>query len=167
MKFLTLSQFNDKIRPYGFKAEAKNYGYHYLIRCRGFNVSYYPTSEKWVGEDNRVGSGLASFLSYLRSIPNKSPLFKMPSREFICKRVFKATFVESLDLIGLYGFTSFESWYDYAMSSPTDAWMTAKDGTRLVVLPEWCGAPARDVMRQVYIDIEELIRAIRIENVEI
>nr|DAV86478.1 MAG TPA: hypothetical protein [Caudoviricetes sp.] len=48
-----------------------------------------------------------------------------------------------------------------------DREMTAKDGTRLVVLPEWCGAPAKDVMRQVYIDIEEIIRAIRIENVEI
>lgn len=111
--------------------------------------------------------GIASILNYLQAIRNKSPLFKTPSREFICKRVFKATFVESLDLIGLYGFTSFEIWYDYAMSSPTDAWMTAKDGTRLVVLPEWCGAPAKDVMRQVYIDIKDLIRAIRAENVEI
>lgn len=45
--------------------------------------------------------------------------------------------------------------------------MTARDGTRLVVWPEWCGAPAKDVMRQVYLDIEDIIRAIRIENVEI
>ena len=167
MKVLTLKQFNEKIRPYGFKAEAKNYGYHYLIRCRGFSVSYYPTSEKWVGGNNRVGCGLASFLSYLRSITNKSLSLKMPTHEFICKRVFMATFIEAIDLMPLYGFDSFAEWYNHAMQSPTDAWMTAKDGTRLVVLPEWCGAPAKDVMHQVYIDIEDLIRAIRTENVEI
>lgn len=167
MKVLTLSQFNAKIRPYGFEAESKNSGYHFLIRCRGFVVSYYPTTSRWVGEGNKVGYSLDTFLNYLQSIRDKSPLFKMPRREFICKRVFMATFIEARDLMPLYGFDSFAKWYDHAMQSPTDAWMTAKDGTRLVVLPEWCGAPAKDVMRQVYIDIEDLIRAIRIEDVEI
>lgn len=164
---LTIRQFNEKIRPYGFEAEAKNSGYHFLIRCRGFVVSYYPTTSRWVGEGNKVGYSLDTFLNYLQSIRDKSPLFKMPTHEFICKRVFMATFIEAIDLMPLYGFDSFAEWYNHAMKSPTDAWMTAKDGTRLVVLPEWCGAPAKDVMRQVYIDIEDLIRAIRTENVEI
>lgn len=167
MKVLTLGQFNAKIRPYGFEAEAKNSGYHFLIRCRGFVVSYYPTTSRWVGEGNKVGYSLDTFLNYLQSIRDKSLLFKMSTHEFICKRVFMATFIDPIELMPLYGFDSFEKWYDYAMQRTTDAWMTAEDGTRLVVLPEWCGAPAKDVMRQVYFDIEDLIRAIRAENVEI
>ncbi len=166
-KVLTIRQFNEKIRPLGFEAEAKNNGYHFLIRCREFVVSYYPTTDKWVGEGNQVGYNLESLLIYLQNNRKQSLMCPMPKREFICKRVFKATFVESLGLIELYGFNSFAQWYDHVMQSPTDAWMTAKDGTRLVLLPEWCGAPAKDVMRQVYFDIEEIIRAIRIENVEI
>lgn len=164
---LTIRQFNEKILPLGFEAESKNNGYHFLIRCRDFVVSYYPTTGKWVGEGNKVGYSLVTLLRYLHGNRNQSPLIKMTTREFICKRVFMATFNDPRELMPLYGFDSFEKWYDYAMNSPTDAWMTAKDGTRLVVLPEWCGAPARDVMRQVYIDIEDLIRAIRTENVEI
>lgn len=78
-------------------------------------MSYYPTSEKWVGGNNRVGCGLASFLSYLRSITNKSLSIKMPTHEFICKRVFMATFIEAIDLMPLYGFDSFAEWYNHAM----------------------------------------------------
>lgn len=166
-KVLTIRQFNEKIRPLGFEAEAKNNGYHFLIRCRDFVVSYYPTTDRWVGEGNKVGYSLETLLEYLRGNRNQSLIFTMPKREFICKRVFMATFIEPRELMHLYGFDSFEKWYDYAMQSPTDAWMTAKDGTRLVVLPEWCGAPAKDVMRQVYFDIEDIIRAIRVDNVEI
>lgn len=167
VKALTIRQFNEKIRPLGFEAEAKNNGYHFLIRCREFVVSYYPTTNKWVGENNHVGYDLESFLDYLRSIRHQSLMFTLPKREFICKRVFMATFRDPLNLMPLYGVSCFAQWYDYAMQSPTDAWMTAKDGTRLVVLPEWCGAPAKDVMRQVYFDIEDIVRAIRTENVEI
>lgn len=166
-KVLTIRQFNEKIRPLGFEAEAKNNGYHFLIRCRDFVVSYYPTTGRWVGEGNEVGYSFETLYLYLQGNRNQSLMFTMPKREFICKRVFMATFKDPLNLMPLYGVSSFAQWYDYAMQSPTDAWMTAKDGTRLVVLPEWCGAPAKDVMRQVYSDIEDIVRAIRAENVEI
>lgn len=167
MKGLTLQQFNEKIHPYGFEAEAKNNGYQYLIRCRGFNVSYYPTTDRWVDGNNKTGKGLNSFVRYLRGISPSSLTIKMPKREFICKRVFMASFVDPRKLISLYGFYSFEKWYDYAMASKTGAWMTAMDGTRLVLLPEWGDAQAKEVMRQMYFDIEDIVRAIRSENVEI
>lgn len=121
MKVLTLSQFNAKIRPYGFEAEAKNRGFHFLIRCRGFVVSYYPTTDRWVGEGNKDGYSLATLLNYLQAIRNKSLSIKMPTHEFICKRVFMATFIEAIDLMPLYGFDSFAEWYNHAMKSPTDS----------------------------------------------
>lgn len=167
MKGLTIREFNKQIRPLGFEAEAKNSGYHFLIRCRGFNVSYYPTTERWVGHGRNAGCGLALFKGYLCSIRSSSLMIKLPKREFICKRVFMASFVDPRELLSLYGFSSFEKWYDHAMASKTDAWMTAPDGTRLVLLPEWGDAPAKEVMRQMYFDIEDIVRAIRAENVEI
>lgn len=71
-KVLTIRQFNEKIRPLGFEAEAENNGYHFLIRCRDFVVSYYPTTDRWVGEGNKVGYSIETLLEYLRGNRNQS-----------------------------------------------------------------------------------------------
>lgn len=42
---------------------------------------------------------------------------------------------------------------------------TSTDSTR--ERKSWFDAPVKDIMRQVYFDIEDIVRAIRAENVEI
>lgn len=90
-----LNNLNDTIRPLGLKAELKNNGYQIYIKCRKGAVNYYPSTDRWVDDQNISKTNYNKMVKYLRDNYEKLHPIAKPEKKtalYFIKSVIKKLF---------------------------------------------------------------------------
>ena len=162
---ITLDRFNNKIRPFGLVAEAKNDGHQFYIKCPAGVLNFYPERERWCNVKGQFSQGITEFLLFLEKNINWLNRKPMHWREYVCMQAFGFAFAE-LDQVEAYGFNSWAKLFDYVVKNNVQE-LQNKDGEIAYVVEEYEHLTIADILTVLYEDFVYLLQGVNDFNVNL
>ena len=162
---ITLDRFNNKIRPFGLVAEAKNDGHQFYIKCPAGVLNFYPKRERWCNDKGQFSQGITEFLTFLEKNINRLNRKPMHWREYVCMQAFGFAFAE-LDQVEAYGFNSWAKLFDYVVKNNVQE-LQNKDGEIAYVVEEYEHLTIADILTVLYEDFVYLLQGVNDFNVNL
>lgn len=162
---ITLEKFNDKIRPFGLVAEAKNDGHQFYIKCPAGVLNFYPKRERWCDEKGQISQGIDTFVLFLANNIKRLKRKPMSWREYVCMQAFGFAFAE-LDQVEAYGFNSWAKLFDHVTANNVEA-LRNKDGEIAYLTEECEHLTVAEAIKAFYDDFIDLLQGVNDFNVNI